>query len=147
MEKRWSIISLGLMLTILSCSKGGDDSGGSGNGGNDPHVYNPTDVAAPLITINSPLANQVFSSGNTINISGNVSDDLGLYRGQIRIIDNENGVEMKQQTYEIHGLKSYNFSLNYVPNVSSAKTYTLAVFFEDHGYNPGNKSVQVTVNP
>ena len=135
------------MLGILSCSKGGSDGGGAGSGINDPHVYNPTDVTAPTITLNTPAANQVYVSGNTINVSGTVSDDLGLYRGQIRIIDNANGVEMKQQAYEIHGLKSYNFSLNYVANVSAPKTYTVSVFFEDHGYNPGNKSVQVTINP
>lgn len=146
MRKGWFFV-LGLMLLILSCSKGGGDTGGTGNGGNDPHVYNPTDVTAPTITINTPLVNQVFISGNTINVSGTVSDDLGLYRGQIRIIDNENGVEMKQQAYEIHGLKSYNFSLSYVSNVTAARTYTIAVFFEDHGYNPQNRSVEVTVNP
>ena len=140
-------VPLGLLVLICSCSKGGGDTDGTGNGGNDPHVYNPTDVTAPTISINTPLANQAFTSGNTLTVSGTVSDDLGLYRGQIRIIDNENGVEMKQQAYEIHGLKSYNFSLNYILNVTAVKTYTVAVFFEDHGYNPGNRSVQVTVNP
>jgi hypothetical protein len=140
------ILFVGLCLFSLACSKGGEE-GGDLNTGPDPHVYNPVDLTAPAITINTPSANQVFGSGNTITVSGLVSDDYGLYRGVIKIINNANGVEVKQQAYEIHGLKNYNFSLSHVASVSAPSDYTVVVFFEDHGYNGTTRSVPVKVNP
>jgi hypothetical protein len=135
-----------LCFFCLACSKGGDE-GGDPDNGPDPHVYNPTDLTAPTISINTPSANQVFSSGNTITVSGLVGDDYGLYRGVVKIINDANGVEVKQQAYEIHGLKNYNFSLSHVASVSAPVNYTVVVFFEDHGYNGTTRSVPVRVNP
>jgi len=131
-------------MYIVSCSKGGavtDD----GSGGN--HVPTPSDTTAPVIQISAPVADQVFSNGNTISIAGRVSDDLGLYRGSISVTNDANGVIMKQQLYEIHGLVVYNFNLTYTAAVSIASDYTVTVFFEDHGYNSISKTVKIKLNP
>ncbi len=134
-----------ILLILVSCSKGGDAGTDNNSGG--PHVFNPQDLTAPVINVNTPVDNQVFSSGNTLLVSGRVTDDLGIYRGSIRIINDANGIEVKQQAYEIHGPKTYDFNLSYVTSVLVVTDYTIVVFFEDHGYNGTTKTVKVKVNP
>lgn len=133
-----------LLVTIFTaCSKGGaapaDDDG--------PHVITPTDVTAPGVEITTPTADQVFVSGNTINITGRLTDDYGLYQGSIKIINDATGAVLKDQLYEIHGLKLYDYSLSYATSVTAAANYTITVSFEDHGLNRTTKSVKVKVNP
>jgi hypothetical protein len=133
-----------LILFLTACSK---KSSSLNDDGNETHVYNSSDLIAPVITIGSPTENQVFSTGSTIQVSGQVSDDLGLYRGNIRIINDANGNEWKAQAYEIHGLKTYNYTLTHTAQVSVPTDLTVVVFFEDHGYNGTTKTVKVKVNP
>lgn len=64
------------LLTLVACSKGGDD----GDNGGGPYVVVPDDTTAPGIVIFTPTAAQVYSNGNTISVTGKVTDDLGLYR-------------------------------------------------------------------
>lgn len=146
--KRVSLILIMLtasVLLLLSCSKGGSSGGDDDNG---PHP-GPTvlDTIAPSLVINTPTANQVFTSGSPINVTGRITDDLGLYRGSIRITDDANGNTLKEQAYEIHFVLSYDFSVSYTPTVTTASNYTVTVFFEDHGYNGVAKIVKIKVNP
>ena len=60
----FGIISI---LTFVSCSKGGTETD---NGGGGPHVDTPNDVTPPVVSIFTPTINQVFTSGNVINITG-----------------------------------------------------------------------------
>ena len=134
----------GAMLAV-ACSKGGSSSVDNGGG---PHpTPSPIDSIAPVLTINTPTANQIFTSGNVINITGRITDDLGLYRGVIRITNDANALILKEQLYEIHYVLGYDFNISYTPNVSIPSDYTVTVFFEDHGYNSATKSVKVKVNP
>lgn len=125
----------------ISCSKS--------SSGTDPgnHINNPSDTVAPVLTVNTPVPDQVFSSGNTISITGRITDDLGLYRGSIKIINDATGATVKEQLYEIHGLPAYDFNVNHVATVSSVTNYTISVWFEDHGYNPASRTVKIKVNP
>jgi phosphate-selective porin len=135
-----------LATVFAACSKGGtatDDGDGSGG----PHVVTPTDVTAPVIDITTPAVNQVFASGNVINVTGKLTDDYGLYRGNIRITNDANGAVLKEQLYEIHGLLSYDYSISYTATVIAAANYTVTVTFEDHGLNTTTKSVKIKVNP
>lgn len=146
MKQRILFILTSLMMIVLvySCSKGGDpiDDGGGG-----PHVLVPDDTTAPEIFIFTPAASQVFNNGNIINISGRITDDLGLYRGTINIVNDANGLNMLSQPYEIHGLKLYNFNINHTASVATVTNYTITVAFEDHGTNSTSKTVKVKVNP
>ena len=133
-----------ISVLVYSCSKGGapvDD--GNGN----PHIENPSDTTPPVITIATPSENQVYNSGNTIHMTGRISDDLGLYRGTIKLVNDANGLVLKEQAYEIHGLLGYNFSLSHTAVVTAASDYTVTVSFEDHGLNTVTRSVKVKVNP
>lgn len=135
-----------LIVVFTACSKGGtttDNDDGSGG----PHVVTPSDVTAPLITIITPSIDQVFTSGSVINITGRLTDDYGLYRGTIKITNDATAAVVKEQAYEIHGLKLYDFSLTYNTAVTIASDYTVTVAFEDHGLNMTTKSVKVKVNP
>lgn len=134
-----------LFLAILgfSCSKGDDATGGDDS----PHVVTPTDIVAPVIDIYTPTPNQIFSNGNAINITGKISDDLGLYNGSIRITNDANGELVKQQLYEIHGLLTYNFNISHIVSVTAASDYTVTVTFQDHGLNRTTTTVKIKVNP
>ena len=138
------IFCFAFTLFIGSCSKGGtaadDHSGGGGN-------PSPVDVTPPTLDVFTPTANQVFASGNNIDVTGKITDDLGLYRGSIRITKDATGEVVKEQLYEIHYILSYNFNVSYTTSVTTPTDYTVTVFFEDHGLNSATKSVKVKVNP
>ncbi len=138
-----AILVLSLISVVnFSCSKGGSGTDDPGN-----HINNPNDIIPPVLTVTSPVPDQVFNSGNTINISGRITDDLGLYRGSIKIIQDATGATVKEQLYEIHGLPAYDFNVNHVITVSATTDYTVIVWFEDHGYNAATKTVKIKVSP
>lgn len=113
----------------------------------DDHAYTPTDVMPPVIEITTPTLNQVFSNGSAINVTGKLTDDYGLYQGSIRITNDATNAIVKEQLYEIHGLITYNFNLNYIASVTTPADYTVTVKFEDHGLNFATQTVKIKVNP
>ena len=137
------LLATGILLAA-ACSKGGTSSD---DGGGSHPAPSPIDTIAPSLNINTPTSNQVFTSGNVINVTGRITDDLGLYRGSIRITNDANGTILKEQLYEIHYVLSYDFSISYTTSVTVPSDYTVTVFFEDHGYNGAAKSVKMKVNP
>ena len=138
-----TIIVISAMAILSSCSK----TGGSNGGDDGNHIsVDANDVSYPVITIDKPLTDQVFASGDTIKIHGLVTDN-SLYRGKIKIINDANGLALLDQDYEIHGLPSYNFSRVYKTAVTAVSNYTVSVEFEDHGLNVTTKTVKVKVNP
>lgn len=140
------LILIASVIFAAACSKGGSTSNNNNGGGfNFPPA--PNDTTAPVLTVNTPIANQVYASGNIINVTGRITDDLGLYRGSIRIFNDANGALLKEQLYEIHYVLSYDFNIPYTTNVSIPSDYTVVVSFEDHGLNSATKSVKVKVNP
>src|SRR5689334_2965176 len=94
-----SLFLTGAVLFAVACSKGGSSAD---NGGGPHPTPSPVDTIAPVLTINTPTPNQVFTSGNIINVTGRITDDLGLYRGSIRITNDANNAILKEQLYEIH---------------------------------------------
>jgi hypothetical protein len=129
-----------LTAAMPGCSKSSDPPGTG------PHIIDLNDNTTPVVDIYSPANNQVFSSGDTIKISGRITDN-GLYQGYIRIINDANQAILKEQLYEIHGFQLYNYYLEYKTSVTVASDYTITVQFEDHGLNMGSRSVKVKVNP
>lgn len=148
--KKLSHILLGVVaftvMVVLGCSKAGTYTVDDGSGG-PPHVFVPTDTTAPSLTIYTPVANQEFTNNSVISITGKLTDDYGLYRGTIKIVNDNNGLVVTNQAYEIHGFLQYNFSLNYTASVATVSNFTVTVSFEDHGLNTVTKSVKVKVNP
>jgi Bacterial Ig domain len=137
----------GILLSAFSavllsgCSKGGSIAD------SDQHIIDNNDLVAPVISITTPGEGQVFNTGNTITVSGKVTDAGGLYRGSIRITNDANGSLVKEQLYEIHGMQLYNFNITHLTAVTTLSDYTVTVRFEDHGLNVTTASVKVKVNP
>src|SRR5688572_30215264 len=129
------IIVASVVVLLAACSKSD----------NDDHEINNSDVTAPVIEIFTPTENQVFNNSSSINITGRITDNLGLYRGTIRITNDANAAVIKEQSYEIHGLLTYDFNLSHTVSVAAAADYTVTVRFEDHGLNVSTKSVRIKV--
>ncbi len=141
-----SAVILFLLASILaySCAKSGGASYDPGNG--NPHVYDPGDSTFPVIHIDLPVDSQVYHSGDILKVEGRITDN-GLYRGNIKIVNDSNGEVVKQQLYETHGLQSFNFSVPYPTSVITPTFYTVTVSYEDHGLNSSVKSVKAKVIP
>ncbi len=142
--------SVFIWVLILLLSAGCSKSGGSGpadDGSGTPHIINNDDNIPPVVEIITPTSGQEFSNGQHISITGKITDAGGLYRGSIRIVNDANGIIVKEQLYEIHGFQLYNFSLSHAVSAAMASNYTITVRFEDHGLNATAASVQVKVNP
>jgi hypothetical protein len=136
------LFCLVMVSAVAACSKGS-----STNDSGTDHIPSPNDTIPPRISIFTPTVNQVFMNGSVINITGKITDELGLYRGTIRIINDATSGIILNQPYEIHGLPVYDFSISHTASVTVATDYTVTVTFEDHGLNSASKSVKVKVNP
>lgn len=93
-------------------------------------VQHPNDVIAPEITVsNAPTNNQEFNDGETISISGSVSDDKalgGMYIGLVRTDQNLTDAEVNAtntitllHTHEFDSHTAHNFSASI--NVGAAQ--------------------------
>lgn len=128
-----------VMLCCLSCGKGGTPS-------DEIHVIDASDFTYPVVEINTPTENQVFTSGSTVSVAGKVTDN-SLYRGTISITNDANGLIVKDQYYEIHYIESYNFSISHAITVTTPTDFTVKVSFEDHGPNVTTRTLKIKVNP
>lgn len=129
---------------LVACSKSG---GSTDDGGGGPHIVTDNDTTRPLLTVTTPVSNQVYTNGSSISVSGSITDDLGLYRGSIRITNDITGEILKEQLYEIHGVLSYNFNVAAIATVTAATDFTINVFYEDHGLNGVSRTLKVKMNP
>ncbi|MDD4636293.1 MAG: DUF4625 domain-containing protein [Bacteroidales bacterium] len=88
-------------------------------------IQTPSDAVAPTITITStPTNNQSFASGQTIRISGSVSDDIalgGIYIGLVRVDQGLTDAEVNDgnsitllHNHDFTNPTSYSFSANIV---------------------------------
>ena len=141
---KWISPLIFLSLVVIACSKTGP---GNVDDDSSLHIIDTNDTIPPDIEINTPIAAQVFSNGSSIDITGKITDNGGLYRGSIRITNDVNNAVIKEQLYEIHGFQLYNFSLSHTASVTTPSDYTVTVLFEDHGLNQVSRSVKIKVNP
>ena len=138
------VLLISLTGVLIACSKGGTTTD-DGSGG--PHIVTDNDTTRPVLTVTTPVSNQVYSNGSSISVSGTITDDLGLYRGSIRITNDVTGEIVKEQLYEIHGVLTYNFSVAAIATVTAVTDFTVSVFYEDHGLNGVSRTLKVKVNP
>ena len=142
----WTFLLLSLALVLIACSKGATSTD-DGSGGGGPHVLADDDTTKPVLTILTPVNNQTYTNGSSISVTGTITDDLGLYRGSIRITNDVSSEVLKEQLFEIHGVKSYNFNVSAPATVTAATGFTVSVFYEDHGLNSISQTLKVMVNP
>ncbi|MBP7210539.1 MAG: DUF4625 domain-containing protein [Bacteroidia bacterium] len=113
-------------------------------------IQAPTDAVAPTITITStPTDNQSFSIGQTISISGSVSDDMalgGIYIGLVRVDQaltdanvNDGNTITLLHNHDFSTPTSYSFSANIVVGAATDNNITPKAAI----WTPGNYYIVV----
>jgi hypothetical protein len=122
----------GLLLFIIliaaACSK---DTGGS------------NDNEAPAVTISSPTPNQQFSSGQTVSISGQLSDNQKISEVHVHISNVQTGALL----IDIHrypAAASYTLAESF--QAQAGISYKIQVIAKDNSANEGRATVEISTN-
>jgi Bacterial Ig domain len=117
-----------LLFILAACSKGS---------GKDKD-YDP-----PVLTLNTPTNNQVYTAGQNIMISGSASDNK--YINQIHVVITNLATGTEYLHVHIHpNSSSFNFNQAYA--AQAGITYKIDVIVDDASSNSTAKSVQVSCN-
>jgi long-subunit fatty acid transport protein len=117
-----------LITTGFSCSKNNNRE---------------TDRVLPVVTISAPLNNQVFSAGQTVNITGTLSDNQQLAEVHVHISNNSTGTLL----VDIHRYPlSATYTLNESFSAQSGIEYKIQVTAKDNAANENRATVLVSAN-
>jgi len=100
------------------------------------------DEVAPMITIQSPVENQVFLAGQTITIKATVTDNESLHMVHVIAVDNTGGHWVHTEDH-VDG-KSFEVVKTFVTN--AGKNYTISIDATDHDENTATKQINVSSN-
>ena len=101
------------------------------------------DYEAPVVTLTSPTNNQVYPTGQTINIQGTVTDNQYISQVHIEITDLNSGAEYLH--IHIHPA-SRSYAYNQTFAVESGTSYKIQVIAEDPSANISSGHVEVSCN-
>jgi Bacterial Ig domain len=122
------LLYLSLIILLASCKK---DSAAA------------NDTQPPVITINSPAANQVFIAGQPISISGSITDNNYIAEVHIHVSNTNNGaLLMDVHLYPAASTAVFNQSITAVAGVN----YKIQVIAKDKAVNEGRSTVEVSGN-
>jgi len=135
------IVIVSAVAAIAACSKvGGEEQ-------DDLDVIDENDNVFPVINATKPSANQVYRSGDSIIVEGNVTDDKKMYKGKVQIKNDASSLIVAENYYETHFLQAMSFRLAYHANVNAPTDFSVLVEFQDHGMNTSAATIKVKVNP
>ena len=101
------------------------------------------DKVFPLITINSPANGQSYTAGQSISISGTITDNEYIAEVHIHVINiNTGSLLMDVHIYPGSDSTSFNQSIIAVAGV----TYKIQVIAKDRAVNESRAFVEVTCN-
>lgn len=117
-----------LILFCFSCSKSpGDDK----------------DTQAPVVTINTPTNNQVFTGTQTITITGLVTDNKYIKEIHLEITNLATGQEyLHVHIHPDTSTSSFNQNFTVQPGI----TYRIRVIADDPSTNSSTQKVEVSCN-
>jgi long-subunit fatty acid transport protein len=102
-----------------------------------------TDRVLPVVTISAPLNNQVFTAGQSVSITGTLSDNQQLAEVHVHISNNSTGALL----VDIH---RYPLSATYILNesfsVQGGIEYKIQVIAKDNTANENRAAVLVSAN-
>ena len=101
------------------------------------------DNELPVVTITSPNNNQVFSAGETVNITGTLSDNQKLTEVHVHISNNSTGTLL----IDIHrnpGAATYNLNESFL--TQAGINYKIQVIAKDNSANENRSTVEITSN-
>jgi len=135
------IIVICAASVIASCTKVGavDEE--------DITAIDQNDDVFPVINVIKPAVNQVYRSGDSIIVEGNVTDDKKMYKGKVQIKNDVNNFMVAENYYETHFLSAMNFRLAYQAIVTVSTDFSVLIEFQDHGANTSSTTIKVKVDP
>ena len=101
-----------------------------------------SDTTAPIITLNSPAADQVYAQGQMVTVSANITDETGIHMVHLIVTDNAGGHLVH---FEDH-FDGKNYMLNQSFPTQAGKIYTIHIDAADHDDNVANKDLNVSAN-
>jgi glutamine cyclotransferase len=101
------------------------------------------DTRPPLITITTPTNNQSFTNGQSIRMTGTITDDQYVAESHIHVTNKTTG-ELLMDVHLYPGASSASFDQSIT--ASAGKTYKITVTALDKQVNEGRTSVEVTCN-
>ncbi len=116
------------IVLFFACSKG---SGGD------------KDYEAPVVTLNTPANNQVFTGGQSIMITGSVTDNKYIKEIHIEITNLVTAAEYLH--VHIHPDAS-SFNFNQAFTIQAGTTYKIRVIVDDASTNSAVKSAEIACN-
>jgi hypothetical protein len=120
-------IIIGLLLTtvLFACKKEEDHH----------HHDDEVDTTTPVVTINSPSDSMVYHNGDTVHMTGTVTDN-DLHNGVIKIIDDTTAFEYYAYYHYVHETSSATINFDYiVTGVTQNSAVTLKYTYDDHAAN------------
>jgi Bacterial Ig domain len=122
------ILLLSVLVTGLSCSK---------NSGEEK------DTLLPVIVLSNPTAGQTFTSGQSIQISGNITDNKFIAEIHIHVTNTNTGtLLMDVHLYPNGSTATFNQAITAIAGVN----YKIQVIAKDRAVNEGRSSVEVSCN-
>jgi hypothetical protein len=101
------------------------------------------DTELPVITINSPVANQVFTAGQPITISGSITDNKYIAEVHIHVSNTNTGaLLMDVHLYPAANSAIFNQSITAAAGVN----YKIQVIVKDKAVNEARSTVEVSGN-
>lgn len=101
------------------------------------------DYEPPVLTLNTPADNQVYTSGQNIRIAGTATDNKFI--NQIHIVISNLATGTEYLHIHIHpNSNSYNFNQAYA--AQGGISYKIEVIVDDASTNSTAKSVEVSCN-
>jgi hypothetical protein len=122
------LIAIILIMATAGCSK-------SSSGSNDDQL--------PVVTITAPTANQRFNAGQTIAITGTITDNEKLAELHVHISNRETGA-LLVDIHRYPSVPSYTISETF--QVQAAITYRIQIIAKDNSANEGRASVEISAN-
>ncbi|MCG2614701.1 Ig-like domain-containing protein [Terrimonas sp. NA20] len=122
------LIVLILVIATMSCSK----SSSTGN-----------DDQPPVVIITAPTANQRFNAGQTVDITGTLTDNETLAELHVHISNRETGALL----IDIHrypSASSYEMKESF--QAQAGILYRVQVIAKDNSANEGRASVEISTN-
>ena len=119
-----------LLTTVLFACKKEED--------HHDHDHDEVDTTTPVVTINSPSDSMVYHNGDTVRMTGTVTDN-DLHNGEIKIIDDTTAFEYYSYSQYVHETSSAVINFDYiVTGVTQNSAVTLSYTYDDH---VGNSAV------
>lgn len=116
------------ILVAAACSK---DGGGS------------NDNEAPVVTLSSPTSGQQFSAGQSVSISGTLTDNQKISEVHVHISNVQTGALL----IDIHrypAAASYTLAESF--QAQAGITYKIQVIAKDNSANEGRATVEISTN-